>query len=707
MIMKTRRQHFGLSQKLLFLAVLAAFGPVHADDDEVAQLIKPDSTVVSAGLGVASGNSADRAIFGQYNGWRKNEIGILLDFELIRRDDAGGLWTNFSGSNLGLDNRELTFSQQKQGDWGYSAGYSELVRHEPRSVITGVLGSGTTNPVVNPAAGLSESNLELKRKGLTVGLEKWLTPNLMVEASFKTEKKDGARLSGIGVTCSNVIGGYPCSTTTGALLLLPEPINSTTQQFEAKINLSGDNYLLSGGYYGSFFSNSNSSMKPVINAPTWNAGLIGYLQQTVALPPDNQAHQFYLSGNYAFNSWIRANFHVAHTKATQDQDFASMGLVAAAGLPPNFGAEVNSTVAQLGLSVRPMPKLSLTGNWRYEDVKDDTPLALYNGAFTNTPNSSEKATGKADLSYVLPVGFRATLGVDYAYMKRQRPVATTSITSLTSLREWTEELGYRVELRRSMSDTINTSVSWTTAIREGEHWMSLIPGANLYKEVRYVDINDPIGVFPFTMMDRKRDKIRVLADWMATDDLSLQFIVDSGKDSYAAPTTKGLHDSGMQSYGIDAALTLSEAWKLTAYINHGKQTLHVDHNVGYIAALDNVTLSVGLGVIGKLAKNIEVGGDLMYIDDSSRYQLGSGNAELPGVLPDVVYRATTLKLFGKYALDKSADVRVDLVHQRVKFDEWTWGNNGTPFLYSDNTMVAMQPKQSVTYLGARYAYRFK
>ncbi|MBK7685948.1 MAG: MtrB/PioB family outer membrane beta-barrel protein [Rhodocyclaceae bacterium] len=187
--MKTRRQHFGLSHKLLFLAVLAAFGPVHAEDDEVAQVIKPDSTVVSAGLGVASGNSADRAIFGQYNGWRKNEVGILLDFELIRRDDASGLWTNFSGSNLGLDNRELTFSQQKQGDWGYSAGYSELVRHEPRSVITGVLGSGTTNPVVNPAAGLSESNLELKRKGLTVGLEKWLTPNLMVEASFKTEKR--------------------------------------------------------------------------------------------------------------------------------------------------------------------------------------------------------------------------------------------------------------------------------------------------------------------------------------------------------------------------------------------------------------------------------------------------------------------------------------------------------------------------------------
>ena len=705
--MKTTRHHSGFTQKVLFLTVLAAFGPAHADDDEIAQLIKPDSTVVSAGLGFASGNAADRAVFGQYSGWRTNGFGLLLDFELIGRDDATGLWTNFSGSNLGLDNRELSFSQQKQGDWTYSAAYSELVRHEPRSVITGVQGGGTVAPVVNPAAALTEQKLELKRKGVTLGVEKWLTPNLMVEATFKSEEKDGARLFGIGNYCSNAISGYPCSTTAGALLLLPEPINSTTQQFEARVNLSGDNYLLSGGYYGSFFSNNNGAMKPVINAPGWNAGLVGYLQQTVALPPDNQAHQFYLTGNYSFTSWIRANFHVSQTKATQDHDFASMGLTAAAGLPANFGGEINSTVAQLGLSVKPMPKLVLTGNWRYEDVKDDTPIALYDGIYTNTPNSSEKATGKAEASYVLPVGFRATLGVDYAYMKRQRPIATTSVTSLTALREWTEELGYRAELRRSMSDTLNTSVSWTTGIREGERWMSLVPGPNLFKEVRYVDINNPIGTFPFTMMDRKRDKIRVLADWMATDELSLQFSADTGKDSYAAPTTKGLHDTGMSAYGIDAAMTLSEAWKLTAYLNRGEQTLHVDHNVGYIAALKNVSLSAGFGAVGKLAKNIEVGGELAYLDDNSRYELGSGNANAPGVLPDVVYRSTTLKLYGKYALDKRTDIRVDLIHQRVKFDEWTWGNNGTPFLFSDNTTVTMQPNQNVTYLGVRYGYRFK
>ncbi len=76
-------------------------------------------------------------------------------------------------------------------------------------------------------------------------------------------------------------------------------------------------------------------------------------------------------------------------------------------------------------------------------------------------------------------------------------------------------------------------------------------------------------------------------------------------------------------------------------------------------------------------------------------------------MPDVTYRVTSLKLFGKYALRKNSDIRVDLVHQNVKLDEWTWGNNGTPFAYSDNTTVSMQPNQNVTFLGASYVYKFR
>lgn len=719
--MNTPKLHFGFSQKLIVIALLAAIGPVHADDDEVAQLIKPDRTVVSVGAAVVSGNESDRTIFGQYSGWRTHDATILLDVEMLKRDDATGIWTNFNASNLGLDNRELSYSRDKQGGWKYFADYSELVRHDPRDITTSVQGLGSTSPVILGAtASRSTGGLDLKRKAFSLGGNLWISPNLMVEASFRSESKDGARLSGIGGFCSNIIAGLPCGTTVSALLLAAEPVDSTTQQLDVKLSYSGEGYNVNGGYYGSFFANNNGSLNPRITGNLVNAdgtvlstaggagaSLAGYLQQPLALAPDNQAHQFYVDGNVVMAPWMNGNFHVAYTHAEQNQDFAGAGLTAAPGVPGNLGAKFDNYRIQAGVTAKPMPKLSMLANWRYEDKQDKTPLALYNGSFTNALNSSTRVNGKAEASYQLPDNLRATVGLDYEYMLRGRPVDTAWLpaTSLTSLREWTEGVNYRIELRRSMSDTLNASISYVNGWRNGEHWLQLVPGT---PRVRWVDIYTANGTFPMTMMDRKRDKLRAMADWMPMENLSLQFTLEDGTDRYNGRSEKGLHDTAMRGYGIDAAWSVSDAWKLTGYVNQGEQTLHVDHSWGYIAALKNTNTSVGLGATGKFDSKLDVGAELSYLDDKSVYDqtMGTG-AAIVGALPDVTYRTVSMRVFGKYVLDSNASVRVDLIHQNVKFSEWTWGYNGTPFAFSDNSTVSMQPNQKVTFLGARYIYRFK
>ena len=78
-----------------------------------------------------------------------------------------------------------------------------------------------------------------------------------------------------------------------------------------------------------------------------------------------------------------------------------------------------------------------------------------------------------------------------------------------------------------------------------------------------------------------------------------------------------------------------------------------------------------------------------------------------GGLPDVVYRLTRLNLYGEYDLQKNAYVRVDFIHHRTSFNEWTYSLNGIPFLYSDNTTISAQEKQSVSFIGASYIYKFK
>lgn len=161
---------------------------------------------------------------------------------------------------------------------------------------------------------------------------------------------------------------------------------------------------------------------------------------------------------------------------------------------------------------------------------------------------------------------------------------------------------------------------------------------------------------------------------------------------------------------------MSDAWKLNAYYSRGEQTLHVQHSTGYIAALNNTNDSFGLGITGKPSSRLHMGADLSYINDKNVYGQtnppGSTAANIAllassGGLPDVTFNQIRLKLFGEYAVQKNAYVRLDLIHQRSKLDEYTWVANGVPFVYADNTTVTAKQTQSVTFAGVSYIYKFK
>ena len=733
--MNTREQTFGFQQKLLvlaLLALLAAFGPAQAADDDLAKLIKPDTTVVSVGAAAVAGDRKERSVFGQYNGWSKDDSGLLLDFVVIKRDDETGTWINAEGRNLGQDNRELSFSYQQQGAWKYSLGYSEQVRHDPRTLNTGLTGIGSTVVTVNSLASTgagANQNLDITRKGYTLTGEFWAASNLLLDFSLKSEDKDGARLTGVGGYCSPSIPGATCPTLSGALLMLAEPINSTTTQWEGKAHLIGADYGLTAGYYVSAYQNDNAALRvgsingnltDLAGAP-FSAGsgsntLGALLTQPYALAPNNQAYQFYVSGNFRVTPKVQATFSYSATHATQNDSFANLGLAAAAGLPASLNGMVDTALTQVGITARPIPKLSLLANVRFEDVKDSTPHALYGGTYSNATNTSQKANSKAEATYVFPENYRATLGYDFNWVKRNVPgVGSTELTidpgSLTSVRESTVEQVYRVELRKPFTDTLNASVAYQQSIRDGSHWINLGSTSTTYpltyQPLRWADAYNVTGVFPTTMMDRQRDKVRVMVDWAANDKLSLQFSLENGEDIYSAPTSKGLQGLSNSAYGVDATYIVSDTWKATGFVNYNQQGVNVDHSGGYIARIDNTSTNVGVGLVGKVSGKVELSADVSYLDDRNHYGLASGNTSAAGVLPDVNYRMLALKLSGKYALDSKSDVRVDLVSQNTSFDEWTWGSAGVPFAYSDNSTVSMQSNQNVTYLGVKYVYRLK
>ena len=675
-------------------ALLAAFGSAGAaeGDDDIAQLTQPESTV---SLGAGNVNN-DGARFGQYTGMNENGIYGLLDADIVKRDEATGTWFKLTGRNLGLDNRELKLEHDRQGDWGYYLDFSQMPRYEPYTVNTAVTGIGSANLAI-PAVSTAGTPVQLKtqREAVGLGFNKWMSGGFDVQVRFRNEEKDGARLFARGTT-----GGA------GNFEFAPEPVHSTTRQIEATLGYTGEQLQLSGGYYGTAYDNKN----PALNITGGVAALANPAPPNgpftpIGLPPDNQSHQLNLSGGYNFTPSTRGNFKVAYTKASQNDTFI---LPAAAGVGrTDLGGMVNTTLLQMGVSARPMPKLSLLANLKYENRDDKTPIARYFTGATatstfngdNEPRSIKSTSGKLEASYQLPMSLRLTGGIDYDEKKRN-----ASPVRIVSQRDQTDETSYRVELRRSMSETVTGALAYVQSDRGGSDFSTTVRndgtlGSNL--------------IAPIHLADRKRDKVRMTVNWTPTEPLSLQLMLDQAQDKYSARDVLGLgpQTGEAQNYSLDASYSFSEMWQATAWASQNDTRIDQSSRTSltslppaqiWAVALRNRGDALGLGVEGKASSQLEIGADLSHSDITDEYRQQAITGAAITSLPDVSTRLTSLKLFGKYAIQKNAGVRLDYIYDRFKTDDWTW----TTWTYTDGTQLTQNPTQTVHFIGLSGYYRF-
>ena len=681
------RKHSVFPLSAIAAALLAAFGAAGAaEGDDITQLTKPESSV-SVGADYVD---SDGARFGQYTGMHKSGGYGLFDVDIVKRDDATGTWFKLNGRNLGLDNRELKFEHNCQGDWGYSIDFSQTPRYEPFTVNTAVTGIGSANltiPAVSTAG--TPTQLKTQRDAIGLGFSKVLPGNWDVQLRFRNEEKDGARLFARGTT-----GGV------GLFEFAPEPIHSTTRQIEATIGYTGERLQLSGGYYGTTYDNKNTALN-------FTGGVTPLSTFTpIGLPPDNQSHQLHLSGGYNFTSTTRGNFKVAYTRATQNDAFITGANVPLApGIGANLDGRVDTTLVQAGITARPLPKLSLLANLRYEDQDDRTPIRLYNTLATGTstfngenePRSIKKTSGKLEASYALPMNFRLTGGLDYEEKNR-----SASPVRIVSQRDKTDEISYRVELRHTLSETVTGALAYVHSDRGGSDFLTTVlnngtAGSNL--------------IAPIHLADRKRDKVRLSVNWTPTERLGLQFMLEEAQDKYGARQALGLgpQKGKAQNYSLDASYTFSEAWQGTAWASHNDNRMDQTSAVGasaaqiWAAALRNRGDAFGLGVQGKPNARLELGADLSHsnITDEYRQQAVTGTARTS--LPEVSTKLTSLKLFGKYALQKNAGLRLDYIYDRFSTNDWTW----TTWTYTDGTTLTQNPTQTTNFLGISYYYKWQ
>ena len=746
--MRTPARQSGLRPTAIVIALLAAFSPVHAQTSEAKPAeakpaeapaeasTKSMQASVSVGGAWASGDSADRAFFGQYNGMRDQSVYGLLDFDYRRAESADGSSTGLIGTNLGLRTRELLFYWERQGDWKFTADYGELLRRDLYTVNTGMIGAGSQTPQVvhlpnGPGTG-GEYDPSTKRKGLGLGFSKWFGQEVELVASLKSENKDGSRIFGVGMNCPSTVA-FSCGATTltqtgSAILLLPEPIDSNHTQAELRLNYAGERLRLTGGYYGSFYNNSNATMAAGIPGSLNNQlgtllplsnGLQGILGNPVALPPDNQSQTLDLAGNYTFTPSTRANFKVAYSQAKQDQGWAGTGLIGAPAGVSNLDGQVNTTLAQVGLISRPIAKLTLQAEGRYEDRNDKTPIAYYNAegasTWTNRSYSLERIRGKLQASYQFGAAYVGIAAVDYDAIERAPFTPSSAVAGVSALRQDTDETTWRLELKRRMTENVSGEIRFSSSDRSGSNWLRPTSGGGV------TEVTDPstfpaTAIFAPTLADRRRDQLKVQANWQPSDALLLVASAAGGKDDYSMPTQYALQDSKMSLFTIDANYALSDAWNLNGFASYGTQKLNQARPAGSILAFDNTNLTLGLGATGRISEQIEVGGTLAYISDNNEYAQTldplanpSSGALLAatGGLPDIKFQQTELRLYGKYALAKNQALRLDAIYQQTKYNDWAYQYGSVPYTFSDNTTVTLDQNQSVVYIGVSYVYSWR
>jgi MtrB/PioB family decaheme-associated outer membrane protein len=651
-----------VSQLLAGAALLAVSTPATADDEEIKQVSKPESTVrVGAGW-----LSDDNRRFGQYTGVKDQGGYLLLDMDYARRDDTTGTWSRFLGRNVGLDNRELRGEFERQGNWRGFIDFNQIPRNEPITFNTGLTGIGSAQQTLNGTT-TRKVELDTRRDRLTFGFDKQLGAGLDFQARYVTEDKKGARIFGRGTAD-----------------FLTDPIDYNSKQLEATLGYASEKYQLQGGYYGSAFNNS----KAVLDV---NTGA------DIALPPDNQSHQLFMTGGYNFSKSTRANFKAAYTRGTQNSNFFTAPTFPG-NTQANLGARVDTTLLQAGFTSRPTRELSFLGDLRYEDRDDKTPRTQFLTPSTgrdgfNTPFSRTTTSAKGEAAYLLPSNIRLIGGIDYEHKKR-------SVLSVrqASWREDNNETTLRLEARRNLSETLNGSVAYLYSTRNGSNFLPANNNAA-------ADVVDPVH-----FADRNRNKLRMTADWVPMEALSLQFLADVSQDDYQTRSL-GPEKGKAASFAIDANYAVNDAWQILGWFSYDEnridQTTQTSANGAQIPAqtwqarLKTEGAAYGLGVRGKLSPTINVGADVQYGRDFNNYDM---NAIVPpaALLPQIETTRTTLRMFGTYAMQKNLSVRLDLIYDRYHSNDWTYTN----FTYADGTTAA-NPNVSSTFLGVSVVYRFQ
>jgi MtrB/PioB family decaheme-associated outer membrane protein len=579
----------------VFAAALAS-GSLYAQEaveseDEVdeSDLLIEEQTVVKSEIEVGIGNVSDSSYrFGRYNGLEDSGLFPIVNLDIYKRgpwdgDDAS--YWRLTGNNLGIETRDLTFEMGRQGSYNFYIGFDEIPNYQYDDSFTIFNGAGsnnltlpagwvpgqTTATMAQLVPNLRPYDIEHSRKRFDIGGDVNFMSGWNFEVNFNREQKDGNKT--IGLTMGNS-GGNPRA------ILAPEPVDYQTDTIEAVLTYADTTKQLSVGYYVSLFDNDNNSLvwqNPYSSINGWTpTAQVGYPngQGQMHLEPDNEFHQFNVSGGWNFSPTTRLSGDVSFGRATQDQDFLPytinplLAATVTQPLPVNsLDGEVETTFIALRFTTQPFDNLSLGANYKFDDRDNTThhhefvyvagDSLAQNTAVTSGQRRFNEPKSYRDQSFKLDANWNA---VDWLRVNGEAQFRQTERPHQE--REEIDEERYALNFAVDTGGYINGGLRMSSSDRDGgsdyQGWVTLIGG---YSPGYYNTLQPFVDGFPFenhpdlrkfNQADRERLDGELYASFMPVEEVAVSASVSYAEDDYDN-SILGLTFSRVSSYNIDVA----------------------------------------------------------------------------------------------------------------------------------------------------------
>jgi MtrB/PioB family decaheme-associated outer membrane protein len=538
-----------------------------------------------------------------------NDVTFLWgDFEHIGYDDQrysleAGQWGLFRlfGEYAELPN---VFSNDARTLYSYSGSNLLLLDDALQSSIQAAAGNAAKSALLEAGlAGADGIPLEYQLRTIRAGLIFDPREDLEFETAYRSLDRSGRKPFALGF-------GSPG----GTFANFASPVDERTDEVTADLRFGRGPWNLEVGYLGSFFGNELNQvtvdnplrLTDAPNAATANPNDFFASQGRISSAPDNSSNSFRATGAYElpFEFPARVATTFSYGLREQDDDFLPHTINSAIDIPANAAAlalprdgldgKVQTYLANVLLTARPLPALDLRARYRYYDFHNDTPVLEFPGHVVNdqdfdpevgrsVPNDYERQQASLDASYRFTRAVSVRGGPFWDRWSRSRDREVSKL----------DEYGAKLSTDLRPARWALLRVDYLLGVRKGSEYQ---PFDHLAATLDPSQLDDPdfaiTSQLPqlrkFDEADRTRNEIKLLTQLMPREDFDLSF--SGGWAHYDYPHGNyGVSDDKRWNLGTEVGYSPVEWFSMSAWYSFEHLSLQQKSRWRPVTGADDIT----------------------------------------------------------------------------------------------------------------------